>query len=126
MHSRLIANLLNPYGTHGQKHLFLNIFLDMLEIERNNDSDHWTVTAETGRIDILLKRDNPHSVIIIENKSNYAIDQDNQMYRYWHQEIYQAMKSRNLPDDYILTPSPKFYQLIYLSPDLRKHHILIV
>jgi hypothetical protein len=116
MHSYLLANLLNPYGEHGQKHLFLNIFLDQLKIKRFSDSENWIVTAEKGRIDILLKRVQPHSVIVIENKSNYATDQENQLYRYWHQEIYKTICNRHLPDYYITKPPDNFYQLIYLSP----------
>jgi len=120
MHSYLITNLLNPYGNHGQGHLFLNIFLDMLNIKRYHDHENWVVTAEKGRIDILLKRVQPHSVVVIENKSNYAIDQENQIYRYWYQEIYSTICNRNLPDNFILNPPGDFYQLIYLSPSPEK------
>lgn len=115
-HSHIIANLLNPNAKHGQRHLFLNNFLDLLGIERFSDNENWTVTAEKGRVDILLKRNHPHSVIIIENKSNYAKDQENQLYRYWHQEIYKTIQEKNLPPSYILNPPNKFYQLVYLSP----------
>ncbi len=116
-HSYIIANLLNPLGEHGQKNLFLNIFLDMLKIERKSDNEIWVVTAEKGRIDILLKRVYPnHSVVVIENKSNYASDQTHQLYRYWYKEIYQTICSKHLPNGYILDPPSRFYQLIYLSP----------
>lgn len=117
MHSYLLANLLNPNSSHGQRHLFLNEFLDLLGIERYKDNENWLVSAEKGRIDLLLRRNSPHSVVVIENKSNYAIDQDNQLYRYWYQEIYSSIKSRHLPIEYILNPPEKFYQLIYLSPN---------
>ena len=120
-HSYIIANLLNPYGEHGQKNLFLNIFLDMLKIERVSDNEIWVVTAEKGRIDILLKRVHPkHSVVVIENKSNYAYDQANQLYRYWYKEIYQTILTKYLPKDYILNPPSQYYQLIYLSPSAFK------
>ncbi len=116
-HSYLLANLLNPYAEHGQKHLFLNVFLDLLKIKRKNDSEKWIVTAEKGRIDVLLKRADPHSVIVIENKSNYASDQENQLYRYWHQEIYKTICNRLSNDhDHILDPPACDYQLIYLTP----------
>lgn len=68
--------------------------MDLLGIERFSDNENWTVTAEKGRVDILLKRTHPHSVIIIENKSNYANDQENQLYRYWHQEIYKTIQEK--------------------------------
>jgi hypothetical protein len=116
MHSYILANFLNPNAAHGQKHLFINAFLDLLNIKRFGSQENWMVTAEKGRIDILLKRNHPHSVVVIENKSNYAIDQENQLYRYWHNEIYNTIRKRHLPSDYILNPPDQYYQLIYLSP----------
>ncbi len=116
-HSFLLANLLDPNANHGQKHLFLNIFLDLLGIKRFSDSENWIVSSEKGRIDILLKRVDPHSVIVIENKSNYAIDQNHQLYRYWYQEIYKTISERHLPKDYIFNPPEHYYQILYLSPE---------
>ena len=117
-HSFLLAHFLNPNAEHGQKHLFLNVFLDLLEIKRFSDNENWIVTAEKGRIDVLLKRVQPeHSVVVIENKSNYANDQNHQLYRYWHQEIYKTICERHLPRDYVLNPPECFYQLLYLSPE---------
>jgi len=108
MHSYLISILLDPNGRHGQGHLFLNLFLDALRVKRFSENENWIVTAEIGRIDILLKRAHPHAVIVIENKSNFASDQENQLYRYWYQEIHNAFVNSPLTDEY--------YQLIYLSP----------
>lgn len=116
-HSYLLAYFLNPNAEHGQKHLFLNVFLDLLKIERSSDNENWIVTAEKGRIDVLLKRVQPHSVVVIENKSNYATDQNHQLYRYWHQEIYKTISERHLPKEYILKPPEHYYQLLYLSPE---------
>jgi len=116
-HSFLLGHFLNPNADHGQKHLFLNVFLDLLKIERFSDNENWVVTAEKGRIDVLLKRVQPHSVVVIENKSNYADDQNHQLYRYWHQEIYKTISERHLPKDYILNPPERYYQLLYLSPE---------
>lgn len=116
-HSFLLAHFLNPNAEHGQRHLFLNVFLDLLKIERNSDNENWIVTAEKGRIDVLLKRIQPHSVIVIENKSNYADDQNNQLYRYWYQEIYKTISERHLPKEYILNPPECYYQLLYISPE---------
>ena len=107
MHSFLIANIINPNSEHGQGDLFLKSLLKKLDIEVY-ENDNWIVTAEIGRIDILIKRENPHTVIVIENKSNYAIDQENQIYRYWYQEIY-------LPNKKQLKPiSEENYHIIYL------------
>jgi len=112
LHSYLLADLLNPNSTHGQNDLFLLSFLELLGIE-NPQKGQWKVTAEKQRIDILLKRANPHSVVIIENKSNYASDQENQLYRYWHNQIYKTNPSIDYtkPDEIA-----KNYQIIYLTP----------
>jgi hypothetical protein len=113
MHSYLLCFLLNPYAEHGYEKLFLKEFLKELEIEVNED-DHWVVTAEVGRIDILLKRKSPKTTVIIENKSNYAVDQENQLYRYWHQEIYYPNRYRN--DVLEITKNSNNFQIIYLTP----------
>lgn len=113
MHSILLANLLNPNSSHGQGPLFIYAFLKKLGIE-NPEEGQWVVTAEKGRIDVLLKRANPHAVVIIENKSNGAVDQANQLYRYWHQEIHMTVKSKTF--DYY-NQHPEKYKLIYLTPD---------
>lgn len=87
-HSRLVGDLLNPKGSHGQGDLFLQCFLDHLGIP-NPSHGQWDITVETGRVDILLWREKPEEcVIIIENKSNNAPDQLNQLYRYWHEQVY--------------------------------------
>ena len=115
MHSFLIANLIDPYAAHGQGNLFLESFLKLLDIEVF-ENDNWIVTAETGRIDILLRRQHPHTVVIIENKSNYAGDQENQLYRYWFQEIYLPNQKRFGNKTVEQTTNNKNYQVIYLTP----------
>jgi hypothetical protein len=107
-HSYQLATLLNPYAEHGQGRLFLAEFLKMLNFEKPEEG-YWTVTAEEGRIDVLLRRRNPLSVIIIENKSNDAIDQPNQLYRYWYQEIY-----RDQPT-HLKSDQSGHYRIVYLS-----------
>jgi hypothetical protein len=109
-HSRILGELLDPRGSHGQGSLFLYAFLHKVGIERLGGN--WRITIEAGRVDILLRRDNPLSVVIIENKSNNAQDQDGQLYRYWHDEIH--VRHGNLsyrdPDTY------KRFRVIYLPP----------
>ncbi len=88
MHSRILGDLLDPNGTHGQKNLFLLPLLEELGIPYPEDG-LWHVTVEAGRVDILIWREPPRqSAVIIENKSNGAVDQPNQIYRYWHQEMF--------------------------------------
>jgi hypothetical protein len=111
-HSYLISHLLDPNASHGQGILFLKTFLHLIEIE-HPEKGQWIVTAEKGRIDILLKRFKPHSIIIIENKSNYAKDQENQLYRYWFQEIYYPNRHRHID---FANQCPGKYQIIYLTP----------
>ncbi len=108
LHSKLLGTLLNPYSNHGQGRLFLNEFLKIIGIEYF-DEDVWQVTAEIGRIDILIKCLNRPSVIIIENKSNGAIDQNNQIYRYWYQEIL-------LPYGKEALNIKRNFRIIYLAP----------
>lgn len=113
LHSYMLADLLNPNSNHGQGRLFLNSFLKKLNI-LDPENGIWSITAEKGRVDILLVRDNPHSVIIIENKSNNAVDQNNQLYRYWYQKIY--LSNKNI--DYSKKESYKHkYKILYLPPD---------
>jgi hypothetical protein len=115
MHSFLIANLINPNAEHGQGNLFLKSFLKLLDIEVT-EKDNWIVTAETGRVDVLLRRHHPHTVVVIENKSNYAGDQENQLYRYWYQEIYLPNHKRYGEKTVEETTNNKNYQIIYLTP----------
>jgi hypothetical protein len=118
-HSRVLAFFLDPQARHGQGNLFLAEFLRLLGIS-DPDTGQWIVTAEVGRVDVLLKRSHPHSVVVIENKSNYAGDQPNQLYRYWYQEIYQKQRAQHRSEDEIAHPPPAYYWLVYLSPSAWK------
>lgn len=111
-HSRLLGELLDPNGTHGQGRRFLNSFLTMLDVYEPLQGD-WTVTIEAGRIDILIRRPDPASVIIIENKANDAGDQKGQLYRYWFQEIYQRYHNLNYDDP----ETRKSFKIVY-APSL--------
>ena len=113
MHSFLLAKILNPNSEHGQGNLFLTSFLNKLGIEFP-EQGQWAISAEKGRIDILLKRQNPHSVIVIENKSNFANDQPNQLYRYWYREIFYP--NRHIKNYSYSKQHPEKYQVIYLTP----------
>ena len=87
-HSRILAFFLNPEETHGQGGTFLKLFLDKLEIDTTNfNQKEWRVYVERNNIDILLQCKTIS--IVIENKSNGAENQNNQLYRYWDSAIYQ-------------------------------------
>jgi len=104
MHSALIADLLNPSGSHGCGDIFLRIFIE--QQKRRNSEEYATFIkkletfvvedsiasaelgiglkneeeTEGGRIDIIIKDNYQHS-IIIENKID-ARDQSKQLLRY--------------------------------------------
>ncbi|MCB0567014.1 MAG: PD-(D/E)XK nuclease family protein [Phaeodactylibacter sp.] len=112
MHSRLLKFLLDAKETHGQGGLFLLKFLEILGIQ-SPETGTWQVTAEVGRIDVLIERKEPQSIIVIENKSNWAPDQSNQLYRYWHQAIFQKTKQA---DKRFYENNTHKYQILYLTP----------
>lgn len=93
MHTNLLAELLNPEGSHGQNDLYLLLFVEhvgitnfdtktaLLEVEKHIgkiDGDY----TQGGFIDICIT-DNKHHQIYIENKI-YAKDQKNQLLRYFN------------------------------------------
>jgi hypothetical protein len=91
-HSSLIAELLNPQGSHHKGNIFLKLFLDAVNYSGELNPDSTKVITEKdigrinleekigGRIDIFLK-DLSGNIISIENKIN-AGDQDCQIERY--------------------------------------------
>ncbi len=88
-HSRFIAELLNPKGSHEQKDVFLKKFVELIKIE-NFDTTSAIVKVEFsigkkmedsgGRLDIKIK-DSKNKIILIENKID-APEQVNQLTRY--------------------------------------------
>lgn len=93
--TRVIYELLSPIGSHGQKYLFLKLFLDqVLNLSIDNDElKTCIVEREYGidsnrRIDLVIKTES--KFIPIEVKI-YASDQPKQCYDY-----YQVAKNSNL------------------------------
>lgn len=95
-HSALIANLLDPEGSHGCGDAFLRAFFEIAlkgtaypfesSTPPQSYTEHYTgpIAGDTGgRIDILVesKSKSSHYGLIIENKI-YAGDQDKQLTRY--------------------------------------------
>jgi hypothetical protein len=82
-HSPMLAELLNPKGSHGQGAIFLKHFLAELNIH-NFDAESARIETEVsipqGRLDIVIIDRNRCS-IFIENKI-YAVLQDKQLERY--------------------------------------------
>ncbi len=120
-HSALIAELLNPLGSHAQGDTFLRLFFSFLGIEKDVAGiDHWQVTVEEsrgvdGRIDILLAgrgSSGRRFGIAIENKI-YADDEKRQLSRYWRYLNNQYGPYRPpIPDQ---EPSTRPYLLYYLT-----------
>ena len=84
-HSAIIAELLNPQGSHGQGTIFLSSFIDVccshdFDFSFQGVEMRTEFTIDDGRIDILIKN-KKGPIIIIENKI-YAHDQHEQLKRY--------------------------------------------
>lgn len=93
LHSAFLAELLNPKGSHGQKDIFLKLFIKrLIGHETSFDTVNAKIDVEKhvgfisedkkngGRIDICIN-DKKGNEILIENKI-YAADQENQLIRY--------------------------------------------
>ncbi len=92
-HSDILAEFLNPEGSHGQKDKFLQLFVESLKVtdfktaqaKVNTEVNAGLINAEYsegGRIDIVIDDQNGTG-IIIENKID-ANDQEKQLERYWN------------------------------------------
>jgi len=115
IHSRLLGDLLDPKGSHGQGQLFLDAFLESISVPNPTDGD-WMISIEDGRVDICIWRLSPASVVIIENKSNWAVDQQHQLYRYWYENIQKIHPTL----DYSQPEVKQSFQLLYLPPTAGK------
>jgi len=116
-HSKIIGNLINPTEKHGFGCLFLELFfkyiLDDPDFITSKD-DNWIITIEKeGRYDIRIRNQINTKIIILENKSNDAEDQPNQLYRYWFNGIFQ-------PQAIISNVIPVYKKILYLSPNYSK------
>ena len=92
-HSRMLADLLNPYGSHAQGELFLKGFLALLQQRIPNDcilpaaGPNWRIrtefwAGEQGRLDIVIEHfQEPKTIIVIENKIDAGLQAD-QLIRY--------------------------------------------
>ena len=86
-HSSILAEFLNPQGSHSLKNQFLDAFLETIgkdftlkDFDTANATVHTEYVTNNGLIDILIK-DHKKNAIIFENKI-YACDQHEQLKRY--------------------------------------------
>ncbi len=108
-HSAILAEFLNPSGTHGLKAKFLGCFIETLgeqfaieDFNCKNARVHTEFAIPGGRIDILIEDEQREKAIIIENKI-FAGDQREQLKRYGD-----YAKERYKNDN---------YQLLYMTLD---------
>ena len=99
-HSAVLANLLNPNGSHGQGVLFLRTYIDYCkdkylnfplnteELDTGRWSAHAEMTTQHGRLDVVVMNPTLGYLCLIENKVD-AYEQPKQLQRYW-----QWMESR--------------------------------
>ncbi len=87
-HSRILADFLNPYGSHGLGSAFLKAFFDGCNVDWNVENARvytefsFKIGDETlGRLDILIEGQDYG--IIIENKL-FAVEQPGQLTRYYN------------------------------------------
>ena len=101
--SRMIADLLDPLGDHGQRTAFLQLLTDKLCFAKGVNLRNARVQTERQidgrrRVDISVEIDDKHC-LAIENKSNFAGDQE-----------------RQVEDDLVWLERYEHSLLIYLSP----------
>lgn len=111
-HSKIVAYFLNPSASHGLGTFFLNSFLNKIGIDYDeNIKYNWEITSEDKNSDIVIKATSPQRIcVVIENKSNEAKDQANQLYRYWYEHIY-TFHDKDLDK----AENKKISRLVYLS-----------
>lgn len=82
IHSKFLAELLNPHGSHGLGPAFLKAFYKQVglnELTTKNSSIKTEVECPEGKMDIVIS--NEKDIVVIENKI-YAVDQSDQLKRY--------------------------------------------
>ena len=84
LHSRFIASLLDPFGSHNMSFAFLNEFLKIFESDLKSENFNSAIVypqewdkRENNNIDILVIDKKTNNAIIIENKI-YAGDSNNE------------------------------------------------
>jgi hypothetical protein len=107
-HSNILYNILNPESKHGMGNKFLKHFLETVSDKIFFDNEKWFVTAEAERYDVYIRNVDFTKILILENKSNGANDQPNQLYRYWYYGIYKKQLLMRQCKGEILYVSPNF------------------
>lgn len=87
-HSDILFEFLNAKGSHKQGDRYLKLFLSMLNIDEKYFTNPIVTKEEhtdnNRRIDILIKDNDSHKAIIIENKIHGAVDMQRQLPDYFN------------------------------------------
>jgi len=132
-HSNILKRLISSGGTHGKKHLFLELFLKTININnfQIEDLENAEVTTEKkagkkGRVDLFINF--PNHTILIENKITGATNQPNQLYRYWKNLIYPETHltlTESEINEMDVEQKQKFFSDIYRSPLMNEKYKLV-
>ncbi len=98
-HSEILKFLLENYE------VFFNNFLELIDIKDKKEYSNAEITNEEARIDILIKSEN--KAIIVENKINWAPDQNEQLAKYY----------KKVKDEY----KKEVEKIIYIVPSKDKN-----
>lgn len=139
--SRIIAELLNPRGTHAQGCLFLDAFIrelsqnpacimepqtswyktaDIPKLTIHTQVDTEYSVSEVGRFDIILRDQTTKSIVVIENKP-WASDGDKQLFRYANKLAQSSVNGKLNWLIVYLSDSEPTSNSIDLSDPYRKH-----
>lgn len=96
-HQTIIADLLDPNGTHSQGNIFLKPFLAFVSASTGIDLPpadfYWEVDHNRNYIDVRLRHSETNNSVVIETKWN-AEDRPGQVVDYWRSERERTRKSR--------------------------------
>lgn len=108
LHTKLLAALLNPKGSHGQGFLFLKLFFDvakragLIVPPQPVEQDHWMIRREVSagagnRLDLLIESRPLRYIAVIENKIG-AGERENQLSDYgeWMEAYRRNYQNRQL------------------------------
>ena len=99
LHSEILKFLLENYE------VFFNNFLELINIKDKKEYSNAEITNEEARIDILIKSEK--KAIIVENKINWAHDQNEQLARYYEKvkNWHNGEQGREVKKIVYITPS---------------------
>ncbi len=145
-HSDIIKIFLDPNGKHKEGCTFLFAFIDFINDNFEScgisicKSDYRSaiIEREKGRIDILIKSTESMHCIIIENKTNNAVDAERQLPRYYDEMtkhgykvdaiVYLPLDPGKKPDESIWTAEDKrqVKPLLCIVPAYQKRDLSLV